>query len=151
MAHGYHPGSLKLHQTERGRIKKLIEFAEWTFTPGRPSCEECEKRFEKLVKKPLPCLSGECPYGKPELLSVNHYAWELYLTLSGQVIIAGMGEPLGINYLAIQFIFDLYEITDSETRQLLFEKIRAIDDVRCKERSQQIRKQLESAKSKPRK
>ena len=77
----------------------------------------------------------------------NYFAWELYQKLSGQVIVAGMGEVLGINFLAIDFIFNLYEIEQSE-RLILFEKILAIDTVRCKERSQQIQRQVEAAKSK---
>lgn len=92
-----------------------------------------------------------CPFGKPDLWVSNFFAWELYQKLSGQVIVAGMGEILGINFLAIGFIFDLYEVDDQIEKQVLFEKILAIDTVRCKERSQQMQKQANAAKSKSKK
>jgi hypothetical protein len=89
-----------------------------------------------------------CSFGKPELFISNFFAWELYQKLSGQVIVAGMGDVLGINFMAIEFIFNLYEIYDPIERQCLFEKIIAVDSVRCKERSQQMQKQVNAAKSK---
>lgn len=49
--------------------------------------------------------------------------------LRNQVIVAGMGDVLGINHLAIHAIFGLYGITDQVERQILFEKILAVDEV----------------------
>jgi len=54
----------------------------------------------------------------------------LFELVSGQVIVAGMGDILGIKFEAIEFIFNLYQIEDIYERQDLFEKIVAIDSVR---------------------
>jgi len=81
---------------------------------------------------------GECSFGKPDLMISNHLAWELFQKISGQVIVAGMGDILGIRFEAIAFILDFYEIYDSETRHDVFEKILAIDSVRIKFRNQDL-------------
>jgi hypothetical protein len=62
----------------------------------------------------------------------NQFAWELYQKCSGQVIVAGMGDVLGIKFEAIDFIFNLYCIDDPEERRFLFEKIQIIDIIRLK-------------------
>ena len=59
-----------------------------------------------------------------------------------------MGEIIGINFSAIQFIFDLYGILDSELRVELFEKILEIDSVRTRRRSDQIAREREQSKKK---
>ncbi len=41
-----------------------------------------------------------------------------------------MGEVLGINFTAIEFIFDIYGIIDPYERRLLFEKIQLVDNIR---------------------
>jgi hypothetical protein len=66
---------------------------------------------------------------------VNVHAWDIYQKVSGQVIVAGMGDILGIKFEAIDFIFKLYEINDIELQRDLFEKIQHIDTIRLKERS----------------
>jgi hypothetical protein len=69
---------------------------------------------------------------------------------SSQVIVAGMGDVLGIKFEAIEFLFDLFEIDDNDERRLLFEKIQNIDIIRLKSsrnRSETIR----HTASKPRK
>jgi len=49
-----------------------------------------------------------------------------------QVIVAGMGDVLGIKFEAIGFIFDLHGIDDLEEKRFLFEKIQIIDIIRLK-------------------
>lgn len=56
----------------------------------------------------------------------------MYQKCSGQVIVAGMGDILGIKFEAIEFVFDIYEIDDREERRILFEKIQTIDIIRLK-------------------
>lgn len=56
----------------------------------------------------------------------------MWQNLQNQVIVAGMGEVLGINHLAIHAMLDLYGYGREELRierQLLFEKILAVDAV----------------------
>jgi hypothetical protein len=71
----------------------------------------------------------------------NMFVWSLYEKVMGQVIVAGMGEPLGIRFDAIEFIFDLYEVTDTYDRQEYFEKIQKIDSVRLGYRKKELIKQ----------
>jgi len=55
----------------------------------------------------------------PYLLPENHFVWEIYNRVRNQLIIAGMGEPIGINYLAVQIIFDCYDVQKYERLYLL--------------------------------
>ena len=71
-----------------------------------------------------------CPHGKIDLFISNQFAWDLYEKLIGQVIVAGMGDILGVKFEAIQFIFEVYQVKEPFYRQDLFEKILLIDSVR---------------------
>lgn len=92
-------------------------------------------------------MSG-CEFGKVDLWVANHYAWELYQKVAGQVIVAGMGDVLGIKFEAIQFLFDIYGIIDKEERLELFEKIQIIDTARMQARSEQLINKQNSDKTK---
>lgn len=85
---------------------------------------------------------------KPDLWVSNTFAWELFQRLSGQVIVAGMGEPLGIKFEAIGFIFDLYGIHDDTEKIELFEKITLIDSVRLKYKRDELIRQQQQPKAK---
>lgn len=115
------------------------------FTPGR-DCGSCRRTFENIKKVICPCDDGECPFGKPKLWIGNHLVWDLYQQVSGQVIVAGMGDVLGIKFEAIQFIFDLYGIMDRDEKLDLFNKILAIDSVRMKIRSETIMNNMNQSK-----
>jgi hypothetical protein len=78
----------------------------------------------------------------------NLFAWELFQKLSGQVITGGMGDILGIKFEAIESLFNIYGIMDNEERLILFEKITSIDEVRIRMRSDEIRSNMKSKKSK---
>jgi len=78
----------------------------------------------------------------------NHLAWELFQKVSGQMIVAGMGEPLGINFLAIDFILDIYGILKRDKRREMFDKIILFDSIRLRKRSEQISSQRERDKIK---
>jgi len=92
--------------------------------------------YQRIKKCDPPCFeNGICEFGKPDLWVSNHYAWELWQKCSSQVIVAGMGDVLGIKFEAIAFIFDLYEIYEPEERQFYFEKIQIIDIIRLKSKS----------------
>jgi hypothetical protein len=54
------------------------------------------------------------------------------------VIVGGMGDVLGIRFEAIAFLFDLYDIMNTDERRDLFEKIMTIDGVRAKIRSSEL-------------
>lgn len=117
--------------------------------PGRADCKPCASHFKDVRKIEPPCITkGVCPNGYVELFKTNIFAWELWQKLSGQVIVAGMGEPLGIRFEAINFIFDLYGIEDQSYKEDLFEKILLIDSVRMGYKSQELirRKQTKDKK-----
>lgn len=103
--------------------------------------------YEKIKHEPTPCEFDDCPFGKPYLWPSNAFIWEMYTKVSGQVIVAGMGEVLGIKFEAIQFLFDLYELPQ-ETRLETFEKILAIDAVKMKFRTEQVMKSIQNSKKK---
>jgi hypothetical protein len=50
----------------------------------------------------------------------NKEALSIYLTCSTQLIVAGMGEPIGINYLAVKMVMDLYGVVNQKD---CFEKV----------------------------
>ena len=79
-----------------------------------------------------PCLlpDGECISGKPVLWYSNHLAMELFNKIQNQLIIAGMGEPIGLNHQAIINILDIYDIKNVDERKVLFDKIITMDNLR---------------------
>jgi len=46
----------------------------------------------------------------PVLMDEAHGLLELYNRVRTQVITAGMGEPIGLNFMAIEFVFKCYGI-----------------------------------------
>ncbi len=62
-----------------------------------------------------PCF--EC---HPVPLTENETAYNLFPLLMDQLRTGGMGDPLGVDYNAIKFVFDLYDVTD---RRAEFEKL----------------------------
>ena len=114
---------------------------EWQSAPHRANCTDCIEHYRVNKNDLPPCEYGnECPYGKPVLFYSNHLALEMFNKIQNQVIIAGMGDPLGLDHKAIINILDLYEITDIEERKILFDKILAIDCVRMRLRLKEIKK-----------
>lgn len=73
----------------------------------------------------------------------------MYEKLSSQVIVAGMGEALGIKFEAIDFIFNLYEITDTHEKQDYFEKIQLIDSIKLNYKRKELIKKQQETKNKP--
>lgn len=92
-----------------------------------------------------------CPYGKPDLWQSNTFAWQLFQECSSQVITAGMGEILGIDYSAIDFLFRLYKIEDEWYKQCLFEKIITIDRVRVLELHKKNQRETDAIRNKTKK
>jgi len=86
----------------------------------------------ELNGKCAPCLlpDGECISGKPTLWYSNHIAMELFNKIQNQLIIAGMGEPIGLNHQAIINILDIYDIKNVDERKVLFDKILTMDNLR---------------------
>lgn len=87
-------------------------------------CDECQLRY-KFNKEPPPCEA--C---KPEILEANEEAVFIYTIVGRQVITAGLGEVIAINYEAINFTMNLYEI---ENKQTCFEKVTWLFDYILKE------------------
>jgi len=48
----------------------------------------------------------------------NEFIWEVYNKVRNQVIIAGMGEPVALNYPAVKFVFECYGIQNDNDRWL---------------------------------
>lgn len=67
----------------------------------------------------------EAPVRFTDLSYDYQVAWNLYQTLSNQLIINPMGTPLAINVIAIDVIFKLYDI-QKHKRVSLFNKINLI-------------------------
>jgi len=86
--------------------------------------------FEQMNKE-TPC--GTCP--KPILDHENVQVWELYQVLSGQLIIGGMGTIIGLNFPAIHFVFEVYDIP-RELWMTYFERLIVIDNAVGKFRNQ---------------
>jgi len=112
----------------------------------RTDCGACRAHYRTVKRKTVPCETEEgCLNEIPELWVSNSFTWEMFSKVSGQVIVAGMGEPIGIKFEAIQFLFELYNVPDDE-RIDIFEKIMAIDTVRMNYRKQELIKQKSKAK-----
>ena len=94
---------------------------------------------------------GDCKFGMPDLWVSNQFAWELYQKCSGQVIVAGMGDVLGIKFEAIEFLFNLYDIDDRDEKRLLFQKIQIIDILRLRSSRNKNATIGNQAKNRPRK
>ena len=120
----------------------------WQSASHRAKCSDCIQAFKVKYKTPPPCDGGECPYGKPILWYSNHLAMEIFNKIQNQMIIAGMGEPLGLNQQAIINILDIYCIDDREERLILFDKILAIDCVRMSKKWDEIQKNKKNKKKK---
>ena len=65
-----------------------------------------------------PCI--EC---RPELDPENMEAMEVFITVQNQCIMPAMGEPVDLDFKAIAFVMDLYQVED---RLGTFEKVRKL-------------------------
>jgi hypothetical protein len=72
----------------------------------KPSCEDC-KASHKRKKKATPC--SKC---MPPLLPQNEDAAFIYFKVQTQVLVAGMGDIIDLNYLAVEYVMRLYKIED---------------------------------------
>jgi len=65
-----------------------------------------------------------CPgCDKPILWPANIEAWEIYALASSQIVTAGMGDAIAINFSALDFIF---KIRPPEDPELTLQKIVAV-------------------------
>jgi len=84
-------------------------------TERAPDCEGCRIASELEGKEYPPC--DTC---KPILLPVNRDALQVYSLVSNQIIVGGMGDIIGLNYNAVKFVMDLYNI---ENQRDCFERV----------------------------
>lgn len=103
--------------------------------------------YHETFKCDAPCEIDKCEHGSDKLFISNHLAWDFYNKLAGQVIVAGMGEVLGIRFEAIEAILNIYRIEDPQIRVELFEKISIIDGVRMKFKSQELLSKSQQSKN----
>lgn len=61
-----------------------------------------------------------CDICMPEIMPNNKKALELYSLVQTQLVVIGMGEVLDINFNAIEFIMNLYNVPNKKE---VFEKI----------------------------
>jgi len=70
----------------------------------------------------------------PEILPDNKDAVFIYLKGGNQVIVAGMGDIIGLNYLAFREMMDAYKIQNQndcwEKVQIIFREIRELAEER---------------------
>lgn len=103
------------------------------FRENGTDCDSCSNHYTIIKHTEPPCVTdGVCKFGKPELWLSNRFAWELFQKCANQVIVAGMGDVLGIKFEAIEFLLNLYGVEDLESRRELFEKIQIIDTIRSR-------------------
>lgn len=77
-----------------------------------PPCDKCREFFKKKPKKPI-CGGFKCGKGKllEPLLPENEDVFFIFTQVINQAIFAGMdGVPVDLNFQAVKFIMDLYEI-----------------------------------------
>jgi len=60
---------------------------------------------------------------QPVILPRNREAWRIYQTAQTQVVTAGMGDVIGINFNALEFVMELYGV---ENRRECFEKVNVL-------------------------
>lgn len=103
---------------------------------NRPTCEECVSRAgvnrKKGLDDPDPVESGRC-YGscwgvpKVDLAEGNRDIWGLYKLVENQVLVAGFGGIIGVRHDAFFNVMDLYAVTDTLRRRVLFERFILLD------------------------
>lgn len=71
-------------------------------------------------------IEAPCWKCKKELLPLNEESLFVYGMLCNQVITAGMGEPIALNFNAIDFILTMYDVRD---RRGTFEKVLKIFEI----------------------
>lgn len=91
-----------------------------------PSCEACYADHAQLKVQP-PC--GGCP--KPFIEENNIVAWEIFVSLSSQMKTAGMGEFIGYDLQTLPFLFQVFQVPESEWIFYL-EKVEAVIRVAVK-------------------
>jgi hypothetical protein len=73
--------------------------------------------------KGTPC--GECP--KPTLMASNYAAWEIFIHLSTQVRVGGLGGFAGIDYASLPALFNVFGVRPEE--QIFYlDKIRILSE-----------------------
>ena len=80
----------------------------------KPDCNNCKEIWKNKNSSP-PCM--DCI---PFLNENNEEIVSVYTMVANQVIVAGMGTVIDIDFNAINFIMNLYEV---KNRKVCFEKV----------------------------
>jgi len=92
----HQPGGVQVRPAGVGK-KKLLKFAEWTFSGGL-TCPEC-RGVEAQTGNPAPCKTAEgCD--KPDLLLANVDAWEAYHRVDDQIYAWPVDEK--VNHISLR-------------------------------------------------
>lgn len=83
-----------------------------------PVCDDSCKKSFAVEGKEAPC--EKC---RKVPLPENEEAFMVYNIVQTQIITAGMGEIVGLDFNAINFVMEMYEVRD---RRRVFEKVLAI-------------------------
>ena len=83
-----------------------------------PVCGDTCRRSYEVEGREAPC--ERC---QKEVLPANQEAFRVFGIVQTQVVTAGMGEPVGLDFNAVNFVMELYEVRD---RLRVFEKVNAI-------------------------
>lgn len=94
------------------------------FTKGKECGDPCKNMYT-LDGVPPPCESCY-----PEPLSANREAVRVYNLVANQVITAGMGEVIGLDYTAVAWIMKLRKVQDKldclERLNIIFNRIQEL-------------------------
>lgn len=63
----------------------------------------------------------------PELLPENYLAWQVFTVCSSQMLVVGLGSPLGLRFEAIEIAIDHVGVHPDERRGI-FEKVRLLGE-----------------------
>lgn len=72
----------------------------------KPDCTICRQLKAEHGKEP------ECWKCMPELLRSNYDAWQVWLMVQGQLILAPNGHAVDVNHMAVWKLIEMYDVED---------------------------------------
>ena len=75
---------------------------------SKPPCDVCQLIYERKGAEP-PCL--DC---SPIMYSENEEAFGIFPIVYNQILFAGMGEPIGLNLIAVKAVFDIMKVENQK-------------------------------------
>jgi hypothetical protein len=118
---------------QRGSRKKLLARAEfeWAQRSGGVDPSSAKAKLAARNARMAAIKAGkkpeEIPQPKaPELLEENRVTWKVFLAMSTQVIVAGLGSVIGFNYQALPVVLEMLDVNENDWPDV-FEKFRVLE------------------------